>query len=187
METIAKRRLLFAERPDSFTAVGYQPPAFSQVLENRETLKKWTRLEKARDGTIQNALTCLLLCLPWPPVWAAQWGMHQESAITQDYSMHQKKTCPRSQVQHFPLTHKTWNATDAFGKRSVGKRTFLAELFQAPPTFCWQENPRASCAQTVLTSAWCSSSSAAALGQTTSPAQGRRSVIAVCISLSGSD
>ena len=91
-----KMRLLFPGRPDSFTAVGYQTLAFIQVLENQKTVKKLTsltRLEKAGDGTIQNSLTYLLLHLQWPPVWTAQWEMHQDNVITGDYSMYQKKQC----------------------------------------------------------------------------------------------
>lgn len=150
METIAKRRLLFAERPDSFTAVRYQPLAFSQVLENQETLKKQTSptgLEKARDGTIQNALTYLLLC------HGLQSGRPNGERTRKMQSpriiLRIRKNCVCSlcsQVQRLPLTHKIRNATSVFGKRNKGKPTSLAELFQGPPTFCWQENPPISCA-----------------------------------------
>lgn len=128
METNMKMSFFLPVRPDSFTAAGYQTLAFIQVLKNQKRLKKQNRQDwkKSGDGTMQNSLTYLLLHLPWPPVWPAQWEMHQENVITADYSTYQKKNnvCSRhSQVQHFPLTHKPWNATAIFWNSKLGKHS----------------------------------------------------------------
>lgn len=115
------QRFLFPARSDCFPAVGYQTLAFIQALENQKMVKKTDssdktgkKKKKTGDGKIQNSLNYLLLHLPWLPVWPAQWEMHQENVIAGDYSEYQKSTdvCSHcSQVQHFPLTHKTQHPT----------------------------------------------------------------------------
>ena len=111
------------------------------ILFRRWKTKRWwkkqthlTRLgKKTGDGKIQNSLNYLLLHLPWLPVWPAQWEMHQENVIAGDYSEYQKSTdvCSHcSQVQHFPLTHKTQHPTAIYWNSRTGKPIPPSESFR---------------------------------------------------------